>query len=550
MRDSPTAERAPAPRRLLRVDAIRRLETDRSRGLPDGALMARAGLAVAETAARALRRMPPDTGVAVLAGPGNNGGDALVAADLLARRGYRVDVYALDALLDRPPAAADAARAWHRWRPRALQPLAALHEALREALRESRRPPAPPADRLPLLVDGLFGIGLRRPLDAALGPLLDAVADARGHGAQVVAIDVPSGLDADTGSPVGGGRCLGADLTVTMLGDKPGLHTGFGRQAAGRVVVALLDVPSAAPRDTPPDALRDDGTDLVLLDAAAVAPLRPARDVDSHKGRHGDLLVVGGRLGMDGAARLAARGALAAGAGKVTIAASPVAAATGVASTPGAADTARPETMRIDLPAHGDWPSRFDVVVIGCGLGTDATARRLVRRALALARPLVVDADALTLIGADPALQALLAGRRAASVLTPHPLEAARLLDSTTAAVQRDRIGAARALAARYGAIAVLKGAGTVVADPRGNCAINDSGGPILATGGTGDVLAGIVGALAAILSAPAAACLGVWVHGAAGDRIARRRGELGMPAAALADELPRVFADLARGSR
>ncbi|MGE0314886.1 MAG: NAD(P)H-hydrate dehydratase [Lautropia sp.] len=530
---------------------IRRVEAAMLRVEPEGELMRRAADAVAAEAGRMLRAMPPCSPVVLLVGPGNNGGDALFAGLALAARGHRVDAFAAApragagagaGVAVAPAPDTDAARAARAWSPRPLHRLDAL-------LAEPRW-----LDAAPLIVDGLFGIGLARALDPGFGDVFDAVARAsRRDGAawrarraddpapapraHVLAIDVPSGLDADTGMPAGGGPVLDADATVTMIADKIGLRTGSGPARAGRIVVATLSRDGHAVDATSPADV-DAAADAVLLDAASVVPLLPRRSVDAHKGRHGHVLVVGGRLGMAGAARLAARGALAAGAGKVTIGPS-------TASPDRPVDPARPELMQAGLPTHHALPARFDVVLIGCGLGTDAIARALLRRALDVPGPLVVDADALGLLGGDPALARRAAQRSVPAILTPHPLEAARLLGIDTDAVQRDRVAATRRIAARYRAIVVLKGAGSVVADPSGHAAINTSGGPILATGGTGDVLGGIIAALAAVANPASAACAGTWLHGAAADVLAARNGPIGTPAASIAEALPSLLGEL-----
>ena len=513
-------------------------------------------------------------------------------------------------------------------------------------------PPAEPA----LIIDGLFGIGLTRPLAGRVAGLVRMVNRAR---VPVLAIDVPSGLDADRGSPVGGSDApvMQARQTVTMIADKPGLHTGAGLRHAGRVWVAPLsdlpleaeldaleaadgpadagewrDVPTEAEAETDPDdghdfggsgmddadadapCPADDGSfphDLpgVLLTAPLAAALLPARARDAHKGNGGDVLVVGGRLGMAGAARLAAQGAAGAGAGRVWIAVEPEtcsrteateesgslrpeddaedvqalvqAADAGAsytdASTAALADEAddemdvpqdasskarqpvdplHPEIMRFVWGADVALPGSAPVLVVGCGLGQDETAQQWLDHALSSQAPLVIDADALGLLTEAPAAPcsiltphpleaARLLGvppEAPCSILTPHPLEAARLLGVSVADVQADRPVCACALAARFDAVAVLKGAGTVVAAPDGRLAINTSGHPVLATAGTGDVLAGTIAALLAGLlragcppdeAAWQAACAGVWLHGRAGECLARHHCRpAGRPAA------------------
>jgi hydroxyethylthiazole kinase-like uncharacterized protein yjeF len=513
---------------LFAVATLRRIESAWLAGVPPGTLMSRAAGAVAGQATRMLRRMPPDTTVLVLAGPGNNGGDALLAGRMLIADGFAVRACAVESILHSPPGAPDAASSWRAWHADGSK----LYSLADKAQWLTARPP--------LIVDGLFGIGLSRPLPALLTPL---IAWAKRIRAPVLAIDVPSGIDADTGAAVAGGPVLPATVTVTMIADKPGLHTGAGLAASGRVVVAPLADPTpngAPPASTSPLLIRGVRADAVLLDGAAARRLLLTRSINAHKGTSGDVLVVGGRLGMAGAARLAARGALGAGAGRVSIA--------GDSRSTDAADPRRPEIMRAMIAATDPIPLRFKVIAIGCGLGQDRQGWQYLASAIGSRALLVCDADALNLLAAMPELARQVRLRSAPTILTPHPLEAARLLDISTARVQADRIGAAIALARRFDAVAVLKGAGSVIADPDGHYAINGSGNPVLATGGTGDVLAGIIAALAAGplagvgSTAATAACAGAWLHGAAADLVADHLGPAGVPAGRIADWLPAVF--------
>jgi hydroxyethylthiazole kinase-like uncharacterized protein yjeF len=518
----------PALHGLYSVASIRRIESAWLQQTPDGTLMGWAAAAVAEQATRMLRRMPPDTIVLLLVGPGNNGGDALQAGRLLTRSGFAVRACAVAEILDAPPRAADAAAAWHAWHADGM----ALH-----ALADKAAWQLQPA---PLVIDGLFGIGLSRALPSAVAAVITRIKRIR---APVLAIDVPSGLDADTGAAVAGGPVLPATVTVTMIADKPGLHTGPGLACSGEVLVAPLTDAAAGTGTTPAAGgllIRGTRADAILLDAAAVRRFLPVRGVNAHKGTSGDVLVIGGRLGMTGAARLAARGALGAGAGRIYIA--------GDSRSSEAADPGRPEIMRALVAASDPIPARFKVVAIGCGLGQDRQAWQYLQAVIDSRALMVCDADALNLLAAMPELARPVRERAAPTILTPHPLEAARLLEWSTARVQADRIGAAIELARRFNAIAVVKGAGTVIADAQGHHAINGSGNPVLATGGTGDVLAGIIAALAAGplagtgFTAAAAACAGVWLHGAAGDLIARELGPAGVPAGRVADWLPAVL--------
>jgi hydroxyethylthiazole kinase-like uncharacterized protein yjeF len=516
------------PHGLFSVAGIRRIESAWQAQTAAGALMNRAAGAVADQATRMLRRMPADATVLLLVGPGNNGGDALLAGRLLLARGFAVRACAVESILRTEPRAQDAASAWRTWHAGGLS----LCSLLDKTAWLTPRPP--------LIIDGLFGIGLSRPLPATITPL---IAWAKRIRAPVLSIDVPSGIDADTGAAVAGGAVVPASVTVTMIADKPGLHTGSGLAASGTVLVApLTDPPPTGTQPMVVSTLLNRGVraDAVLLDGAAIRRVLPPRGVNAHKGTAGDVLIIGGRLGMAGAARLAARGALGAGAGRVSIAGDP--------RSSDAADPRRPEIMRAMVAATDPIPSRFKVVAIGCGLGQDRQAWQYLGSVIASRALMVCDADALNLLAAMPELVRQVRQRGAPTILTPHPLEAARLLDMSTGRVQADRIGAAIALARKFNAIAVLKGAGSIIADPEGHHAINGSGNPVLATGGTGDVLAGVIAALAAGTlggvgsTAATAACAGTWLHGAAADLVARQVGPAGVPAGRIADWLPAVF--------
>ncbi len=437
------------------------------------------------------------TAVLVLAGPGNNGGDALEAAANLAQAGIDVSVIHLAASAEVSPETA-------------------------HALARARASHAAFVDTVPalchLVIDGLFGIGLARPLDGAAGELVLAV---NGLGVPILALDVPSGLDADTGALMG--VAVRATHTLTFIADKPGLHTFAGRDHAGEVVVATLGV-SALPQAS-------SGLNDPSCFAAQLAP----RAHNTHKGSFGDVAIVGGAAGMAGAAVLAARGALFSGAGRVFVA----------SLDPGPAyDSLQPEIM---FRAAAGFNAADSTLVLGPGMGDSAGAIRALVKALDGPSPLVLDADALNLIAASPDLQGHLSARTAAAVMTPHPLEAARLLGVTAGVVQGDRLAAAREMAARYGAVVVLKGSGSVIADPDGMAIINPTGNPGLATGGTGDVLAGVCGSLLAQGWPAWEAALGaVWMHGAAADWLVQNGvGPVGLTAGELPAAVRTIFTQL-----
>ena len=589
------------PAWVLDLATIRRLEGRWLDETEPGELMACAGAAVARVAMAMWKNLPAHAPVILLVGPGNNGGDALVAGRILRRAGLAVWAAGMPGLDTTPPEAEDARAAWEAWRADG-QVIHGFEQVVdwlwpdgdapddEQDDDDGDVPPAEPA----LIIDGLFGIGLARPLAGRVAGLVWRVNRAR---VPVLAIDVPSGLDADSGAPVGGADApvIQARQTVTMIADKPGLHTGAGLRHAGRVWVAPLSdlpleaelgaleaadgpadagewhgVPTEAEAEMDPDHGHDvddsgmDDADAdapcpadedsfphdlpgVLLTAPLAAALLPARARDAHKGNGGDVLVVGGRLGMAGAARLAAQGAAGAGAGRVWIAVEEEDCpqdAPGKARQP--VDPLHPEIMRFVWDADAALPGAAPVLVVGCGLGQDETAQQWLEHALASQAPLVIDADALGLLAEAPAAPC--------SILTPHPLEAARLLGVSVADVQVDRLACARALAARFEAVAVLKGAGTVVAAPDGRLAINTSGHRVRGTAGTGDVLAGTIAALLAGLlragcppdeAAWQAACAGVWLHGHAGECLAHRQGPRGVPAGALPSQYPGIMGRL-----
>ena len=475
---------------ILPVAGIRAVEArHRTAGL-----MERAGAAAAEVA----RGMSAGHAgpIVVLAGPGNNGGDAFVVARLLSQAFFDVVVV-------------------FRGDPQRLPPDAfAAHATLAAA--GLRTQAALPAGKPALVVDGLFGIGLARapaPDDAAL------IAWAANSEARILALDVPSGVNADTGAAFD--TAVRADATATFIALKPGLCTGGGLDRAGVVSLHTLGVTIEA-SDRPGRLLEWAG----LARALPAALRRDRRDV--HKGTFGTLAIVGGTDGMAGAPILAGRAALKTGAGKVLV---------GIAtSTRPAVDWDAPELML--RSADAALASGADVLVVGPGLGLGPDARTFVERAARMNVPIVLDADALNLVARDAALRATVRGRAAPTLITPHPGEAARLLAVDNARIAADRLAAAHALAQDLRASCVLKGAGSVLAYPDGSFDINASGGPALATAGSGDVLAGMLGALLAQGLEPHDALrIGVCLHGAAADRlVSGGTGPVGLVASELAD--------------
>jgi len=463
--------------------------------------------------------------VVVVCGPGNNGGDGLAAARLLAGGGAAVSLFTLaDPTLYRGDPADNLARA----RAAGLSPVSLAARGGLAALARA-------LDGADGVVDALFGTGLSRPLS---GAAREAVRELNAAGRPVASADVPSGVSSDEGAVPG--AAVRAGLTVAFGAPKLCHVLAPASGLCGRVVVADIGIGRAA--------LERRARRIWLAEESDVRTLLPPRPIESHKADFGRLAIVAGSRGKAGAAILAARGALRGGAGLVTVFCPESLEALVVG--------ALPEAMTFGLPESGGALSErgardllralagFDAVVVGPGLGTAPGTVRFLEELISRARmPIVADADALNAFAGRPGF---FAERRGATVLTPHPGEAARLLARSTARVQADRLGAARTLARRGRAVVVLKGARTLVSSPAGEVAVNPTGTPLLATAGSGDVLAGLVGALLAGGLAPReAAVAGAWLHGAAAEALASRLGDAGLLAHETADAIPRVRAAL-----
>jgi NAD(P)H-hydrate epimerase len=464
---------------LYSVDQLRELDRRaiEQSGITGIDLMGRAG----EALLRVLdTRFPRARRVALVCGAGNNGGDGFVLARLLTARGFAPAVFALgdfgESSVD-----ATAARVHAEEVGIVMQPFTQTRLADAE-----------------VIVDALFGIGLRRAVQGEWRAAIDAINAA---GMPVVSVDVPSGLNAETGAVMG--AAVRAHVTVSFIGLKTGLFTGAGRDYAGEIILDDLDVPAEIYEDMLPVARR--------LGEAALRGKLVRRAQDANKGDFGHVLVVGGAQGMSGAAVLCGEAAYRAGAGLVTLA------------TQTGATNARAELMTVRVrgaPALKPLLARATVVAVGPGFSQMPWSSALWQALRKTEQPLVVDADALNLLAAKNM-------KRPDWILTPHPGEAARLLGSTVAAVQRDRVAAAKALVKRFGGVCVLKGSGTVITDGRGPVWVCDRGNPGMAKGGAGDVLTGAIAALRAQgLGALDAACLGVWAHATAGDAAAQTIGE------------------------
>jgi len=502
--------------RIITSHEMRQLEeTAISAGCPVEQLMDRAAQGIA-TVVLTLLRPAQYRRVLVVAGPGNNGGDALLAGQFLASAGCEVDMWT-----------------WSRTRPAppfVTLPIRPVNEAGLPSFCDS-------ADRATLLLDGLLGIGRNRPVDGLLRQILQAVRGVSGR-CTVVAVDVPTGVDADTGQA--DVESVHADLTVTLGLAKAGLFMQPAAEYVGRVVVAPLGLPIHAL----------DTVQGVEIDAVYVAARLPQRLPDSNKGTYGKVLVAAGSEKYLGAPILAALAACRAGAGLVTLAVA--------RNVYDLLAGHLPEVTFEPLPGEGggigpasvapllDAAMRYTVCVLGPGLGQSSYTRDAVLevcstlRGRASAPHLVVDADGLNaLAGVDHWWEHV----PEHSIITPHPGEMGRLTGTSAGDVQEDRVRIARDAAAKWKLVVVLKGASTIVAAPDGRYAINPVAVPALATAGTGDVLAGTIGALLAQgLASFDAACCGVFVHAAAGLLIEEESGTSGLLATELADHLPRAL--------
>jgi hydroxyethylthiazole kinase-like uncharacterized protein yjeF len=480
---------------LHSVAATRELERLAASHLPPHTLMQRAGLSVARLA---LALTPHAQRIWIACGPGNNGGDGFEAAMHLHQRGKNVAVTwtGLPAGKTQLPPDAQASR----------------ERALAAGVPMAAEPP----DHFDFCIDALLGIGgTLDPARAGTAQMVEWLARMQSSGVPRLAVDVPTGLDAETGAatPLAAGYPgqpgVSATFTLSLLTLKPGLFTADGRDCAGQVWFDDLGIGTGP---LPANAAETPGAWLLGADQAARL-VRSGAVHASHKGSFGDVAVLGGESTahshMAGAALLAARAALHAGAGRVFVAM--------LGSPALAVDPQQPELMfrapeALDLAQH--------VVVCGCG-GGDAV-RAVLPKVLSAAPRLVLDADALNAIAGDMQLQTQLIARHHrgySTALTPHPLEAARLAGATAKEVQADRLRFARQLAERFQCVVVLKGSGTVIAAPGRSSAINSSGNALLATAGTGDVLAGMLGAaMAGGLGAFEAACNAVFAHGQAAD--------------------------------
>lgn len=509
---------------VFSAEEMRRLDARAvdSLGIPGAVLMENAGRQAASAVRGWLGQGRRGARVEIVCGKGGNGGDGFVVARHLRRAGLRPRVWlAWPAREIRGAAAAKlGALARAGIRPQDAEGEAAVRAALAGA---------------DVIVDALLGTGARGApggLTARLIELMNA------SGRPIVALDIPSGVSADGGPAPD--AAVRAALTVTFAGLKRGLLVGPGAALAGRVTVVPIGIPEAEVRR---------GVTTFLAEATDVAPLFPPRPREAHKGSYGHLLVVGGARGTTGAAAMAGRAAMRAGAGLVTLAVpasqqSVVAALTLEGMTAPLPETGAASPALAAVEVVASLAAARDAVALGPGLGLDGETQAAARRLVAeVAQPMVVDADALTALAGH---LAVLGAAPAPRVLTPHPGEMARMLGVSVAEVQRDRLGIARELARAHGAHLVLKGALSVIAHPDGRLVLNPTGNPGMASGGMGDVLTGMAGAmLARGFAADTALLAAVYLHGLAGDLAAARVGEEALIAGDVIEALPGAFAAL-----
>ncbi len=523
---------------ILTAEKMRRVDARAigEHGIPGLVLMESAGRGVAEALAEEIPDLVSRQ-VVVFCGKGNNGGDGLVASRYLRRLGASVRVLLLARGAD---LVGDAAASLGRAREEGL--------GVEEFGGEGAWPPTPlDLDRETIVVDALLGTGVT---GGARGLIARAIDTINASPATIVAIDLPSGADADSGRLAG--PTVRAHRTLTLCRPKPCLVLEPAASHAGPWRVLDIGIPE--------EAVATEGADLDWLDADAATRLMPLRPRDAHKGTMGHLLAVAGSRGKSGAAVILARAALRSGVGLVTVATPRgiqpiVAAAQSEIMTEPLVET---RTGGLGLAAAVtalDLLATRDALALGPGLGTESGTRAVVIAVLGRrAVPAVLDADGLNAFGADRRPHVGLRAGHQPLVLTPHPGEAARLLGTSVAAVQSDRLHSARSLARETASVVVLKGRYSVVAHPDGHASFNASGNAGMASGGMGDALTGIVGALLARgLSGFDAARLGTYVHGAAGDLVAARSGEDGLIAGDLIDALPdawRALVELRGGAR
>ncbi|QKJ88828.1 Multifunctional fusion protein [Paramixta manurensis] len=481
------------PHSVWPAEALSQLENEGadSLGITLYELMLRAGGAAFEQ----VRQLWPEARHwLILCGHGNNGGDGYVIARLAQAAGFEVTLLACEGSKPLPEEAQTARDSW-------LEAGGVIHAA------DAAWP-----EHVDVIIDALLGTGLNRPPKAPYAPLIQL---ANQHAAPVFAVDIPSGLVASNGTTPG--EVVNAAHTLTFIALKPGLITGKARDVVGQLHYHALGLESWLNGQTAP---------MARFDAAALGRWLKPRKPTAHKGDHGRLVVIGGDHGTAGAIRMAAEAALRTGAGLVRVLTHK--------DNIGPLLTARPELMVQELTTQTvrDGIEWADVIVVGPGLGQTDWSKKALKSVENAQKPMLWDADALNLLAISP-------DKRQNRVITPHPGEAARLLNVKTAEIESDRLHAARRLVKRYGGVVVLKGAGTIIASQADEMAFADVGNAGMASGGMGDVLSGIIGGLLGQkLSLYDAACAGCVIHGATADAVAARYGTRGMLATDLFSNL------------
>lgn len=480
-------------------------------GIPGYELMKKAGFAVYS---QLRKHWPEHRSLLIFCGPGNNGGDGYVIARLALQEGLQPQVISL---VGEPKAGSDAATAMDDF-------LAAGGKVENQLPTETpaERPGSDPLTEKVLVVDALLGTGLDRTVQ---GTVAQAIHWINRQGWPCIAVDIASGINADTGMAMG--CAVEADISISFIGRKKGIYTGEAANYSGRLLFDNLDVPESVYEKVPHAA--------ELLDLTGLIRLLPPRYPADHKGAAGHVLLIGGNRGMAGAIRLAGEATARTGAGLTSIATLPEHVAAVVSG--------RPELMVHGCVRAGELDAlldRADIVALGPGLGRSSWSQDVMAKVLDCSLPLVLDADALNLLAEDPQ-------HRDQWILTPHPGEAARLLNKPIAEINQDRFAAVQTMQHKYGGVCLLKGAGTLIAHSNGIsvCPYGNAG---MASGGMGDVLTGIIaGLLAQGAGLQLAAELGACLHGRAADLVAGEQGERGMLAGDLANKLPRLLNQISR---